>query len=588
MKTKLLIALTALLALAHVARAQGTAFTYQGRLDDGGTTATGMYDLAFTLFDDPANGTAVSQVITNTATPVSNGLFTVTLDFGSGIFSGDARWLEIGVQTNGGTNFITLAPRQALTPTPYAMFAKMADGANLANQVSNGSVGPAQLGTPSAPAAGQLLSYDGTSLIWSSADTVGSSNAWLLGGNSGTLPGANFLGTIDNQPLELRVNSNRAQRWEPVLDSNWNSATANVIGGGAGNMVSNGIFGAFIGGGGNGIYGNSAGGNNSAIIGGIGNTTSGDYALAMGLRCDARGSTSVALGNSAQATGTSAFAAGDSCLASGNYSVAIGNNLWSSGNNSVTLGQGARASGPCSMATGNSTMAPGQYATAMGYQTTADGFVCTALGYSNYVAGSASAAMGQFNTAIGSVTMAFGYHILNHGNSSIGLGANCQVQHDACFMWSDGTLPFSTARPYTFNALATGGYLFYTGSGVGVQVAAGGNAWSVISDRNQKENSKPVDCRAVLDQVVTMPVTTWNLKTQPETVRHIGPMAQDFQAAFHVGEDDKHISTSDADGVTFAAIKGLNEKLEAENTELNKRLAKLEALVEQLLQAQKN
>ena len=103
-------------------RAQGTAFTYQGRLNDGGNPANGLYDLAFTVFDAGTNGTPQGPVLTNAATVVRNGLFTVTLDFGNQ-FPGADRWLEIAVSTNGADSFATLQPRQMLTPAPYALTA---------------------------------------------------------------------------------------------------------------------------------------------------------------------------------------------------------------------------------------------------------------------------------------------------------------------------------------------------------------------------------------------------------------------------------------------------------------------------------
>jgi len=88
----------------------------------------------------------------------------------------------------------------------------------------------------------------------------------------------------------------------------------------------------------------------------------------------------------------------------------------------------------------------------------------------------------------------------------------------------------------------------------------------------------------VLDRVVSLPITSWNFKT--DATRHIGPMAQDFYSAFKVGTDERHIATVDEDGVALAAIQGLNEKLQAEAAQkdaqiqaLEKRLADLEALV---------
>jgi hypothetical protein len=114
------------------------------------------------------------------------------------------------------------------------------------------------------------------------------------------------------------------------------------------------------------------------------------------------------------------------------------------------------------------------------------------------------------------------------------------------------------------------------------------------SDRNAKENIKSVDAREVLEKVAAMPVSRWNYKQDPAS-EHIGPMAQDFYAAFNVGMDDKHIATVDEGGVALAAIQGLNEKvehrtqksedriqkLEAENAELKQRLNALEKIISQ-------
>ena len=121
----------------HQAFAQGTAFTYQGRLNDGGNAANGSYDLTFKIYDstnDPGN--LVAGPLTNSAVGVSNGLFTVTLDFGDGVFDGNPRWLEIDVRTNGSGPFATLNPRQALLPAPYAIAAGNLIG-SATNQVNS-------------------------------------------------------------------------------------------------------------------------------------------------------------------------------------------------------------------------------------------------------------------------------------------------------------------------------------------------------------------------------------------------------------------------------------------------------------------
>jgi hypothetical protein len=98
-----------------------TVFSYQGRLNDGGVPANGVYDLEFTLYDAATDGTLIGMESKNDV-PVDNGLFHVTLDFGSGAFNGEARWLEISVRLGSETGpFTTLTPRQTLLPTPYAL-----------------------------------------------------------------------------------------------------------------------------------------------------------------------------------------------------------------------------------------------------------------------------------------------------------------------------------------------------------------------------------------------------------------------------------------------------------------------------------
>jgi hypothetical protein len=119
-----LVLLSALNAQLSTAQAQGTAFTYQGRLNAGGSPASGTYNLTFSLFNTNTTGVAIAGPVTNNAVVVTNGLFTVLIDFGPGVFTGASNWLEIAVATNGTGSFTTLAPRQQLTPTPYAVFAE--------------------------------------------------------------------------------------------------------------------------------------------------------------------------------------------------------------------------------------------------------------------------------------------------------------------------------------------------------------------------------------------------------------------------------------------------------------------------------
>ncbi len=116
----------------------GTAFTYQGRITEAGTPANGRYDFRFAIYDMESGGSPVAGPLTNAAVAVSNGLFTSTLEFGTGVFTGDARWLEMGVRSNGvPTGFTLLSPRTEINPTPYASYSpKATAGGNAANDIA--------------------------------------------------------------------------------------------------------------------------------------------------------------------------------------------------------------------------------------------------------------------------------------------------------------------------------------------------------------------------------------------------------------------------------------------------------------------
>src|SRR5262245_35828021 len=143
-----------LLALVSISKAAplGTAFTYQGRLVDGGNPANGAYDLTFALFNTNTGPGQIGVTVTNQDVAVTNGLFTVTLDFGAGRVVGNARWLEIGVRPGASHGvFTTLAPRQPLTPSPCALFAPTAGGvtneAIITAMLANNAVTSAKLAT---------------------------------------------------------------------------------------------------------------------------------------------------------------------------------------------------------------------------------------------------------------------------------------------------------------------------------------------------------------------------------------------------------------------------------------------------------
>jgi Chaperone of endosialidase len=126
--------------------AQTTTFTYQGRLQNGGTAATGSYDFQFTLWDAFTGGTQqpqptpVTQAVNGVA--VASGLFSVDLNFGAAAFTGASRYLEVSVSPAGSGNFVTLTPRQSLDSTPYAIRSLNSTLADQAKTVQS----PLQLG----------------------------------------------------------------------------------------------------------------------------------------------------------------------------------------------------------------------------------------------------------------------------------------------------------------------------------------------------------------------------------------------------------------------------------------------------------
>src|SRR5690242_1779756 len=136
-RMSILIVALALFVFAFTVHAQGTAFTYQGRLNTGSNAAAGSYDLRFAIYDSAGAGTLIAGPLTNSATGVTNGLFTVTLDFGTGAFSGAERWLELGVQTNGGAGFVLLSPRQQLTAAPYAIRAGSVNASGISGPIAD-------------------------------------------------------------------------------------------------------------------------------------------------------------------------------------------------------------------------------------------------------------------------------------------------------------------------------------------------------------------------------------------------------------------------------------------------------------------
>jgi hypothetical protein len=221
------------------------------------------------------------------------------------------------------------------------------------------------------------------------------------------------------------------------------------------------------------------------------------------------------------------------------------------------------------------------------------GLYNNALGAASVVGGGAySSARGAYATIPG------GYKNAADGTGSFAAGSYAKARNNGAFVWSDNSSssPVQSTANYQFVARASGGYTFYTNAtGSGAQLPQNSGSWGSLSDRTMKTDVVPLDDVEVLDKVAALPVSEWSYRSE-RGVRHVGPMAQDFYAAFGVGEDNRHITSIDEDGVALAAIKALHaenarlhaenvrlsNKFEADNARLRSRLAVLEAKLDLL------
>jgi hypothetical protein len=801
----------------------GTEFTYQGRLIDGDSPANGDYDFLFILYDAQAGGSQVGGIEDPEDVAVTEGLFTVALDFGSAAFNGQARWLEIGVRPWDSTgDYTPLSPRQELTAAPYALYARgapwggltgvpagfadgtdddttytegaglvlidgqfavdtgliqarvtgectggnairiiHADGTVTCEPVSGGAgditavhagdgltgggtIGEVTLsadlaGTGSATSvarsdhehdadyvnegqgdsvttgmivnatvladdlrdgaalaeildddgpgsglnadlldgehasafasashdhdkryytrtqlqtsgsasvhwdnltsvpggfadgvdddelgglscsSGQVAKWNGIREQWQCGDdqTGAGGDFWSLAGNAGTTS-SNFLGTTDNQALELRVNNARALRLEP------DATSPNVIGGYSGNSVTTGVMGATISGGGNSDHLNQVTENYGTVGGGRGNTANNWYATTGGGLDNAATGDSATVGggqNNSAAGKVGTVGGGQSNATSSSYATVSGgfDNEASGGAATVGGGWGNEASGEVGTVGGGynitvtadyATVGGGWENTAGGENATvgggfsnsatdedatvAGGHLNTASGWAATVGGgwgntaseeSAFVGGGDFNTASGyAATVPGGLYNTAGGDYSFAAGRQAKANHLGSFVLADSTEEdFSSVRDDALRVRFNGGATFVVNNGywvrfwnnagrlidtyTGAYLSIGGT-WTNDSDRESKENFAPADGNDLLARLAEVPIQTWNYKAEDPSVRHLGPVAQDFYAAFGLGQDDQHISTIDAEGVALAAIQGLYQIVQDQETEM--------------------
>jgi phage baseplate assembly protein gpV len=260
------------------------------------------------------------------------------------------------------------------------------------------------------------------------------------------------------------------------------------------------------------------------------------------------------------------------------YAAVGGGYLNNATGTNATIGGGTLNQATNTFATvggGNSNGAGGRGSTVAGgvFNSATNGWATVGGGANNGVGG-------QYATIPG------GYLNVATGQFSFAAGEQAQATNNSAFVWGDGSVVTGSFTNSSVTMRAINGYRFYTStsSGTYAYLAPGSGSWTSLSDRNAKEHFEAVDAQEVLARVSMLPLTTWNYKTQPPSVRHIGPTAQDFKAAFTVGESDRGISEVDEGGVALAAIQGLNQKVESENATLRAENAELKARLEKLEQ----
>jgi hypothetical protein len=263
----------------------------------------------------------------------------------------------------------------------------------------------------------------------------------------------------------------------------------------------------------------------------------------------------------------------------------------------------------------------GLYSVAMGESVRASGDNAVAFGVRTTAANGSSFAVGEDNTASGYASVALGFHAhTNTKRGSFVFGDNvtggtqdsirAELPGQAVWRLSCGM------RIYTNQALNSG--VAFGGPAVNSSVCGSGNPyfgqsdamiststgaylstagiWTNTSDVNRKHLFRSLSGEDVLTRLRSLPIQTWSYRVEDSSVRHLGPTAQDFRAAFGLGNDEKVIGTVDADGVALSGVQALDrrtlqqqaeiaaaraeiEKLRTENRDLAARLARIEALL---------
>jgi trimeric autotransporter adhesin len=636
--TRCLMAVLILCVAATTLQAQvPSTIGHQGTLyADDGTPVSGVVSITFRLYDAQTAGTKLWEEAQDLS--LENGVFSAVLGSVTALNLGfdQQYWLEMVV---GGQ---TLTPRVKLTGTPYAYTAKaLESGAEV--QTLSAPDGLAVTGTygsgsiPSTGAGARVMWYPKKAAFragrvdgdkWDDANigdsSIGEGYNSLSSGAYSTVGGG-----FANSATGYSATAGGGTSSHATADY------ATVSGGGQNHATSQG---ATVAGG----EMNQANGAKATVAGGLLNFANGDWStVAGGTECMAAGDYSLAAGRRAKANHDGCFVWGDQTdadfastaadqflvRATGGFAAigtygsgdlpatgagtrmmwypkkaafrvgAVAGDQWSDANtgtySAVGGGLDNTSSGQyATVAGGQSNTASSSLTTVGGGSTNAaTGSGCTVGGGANNTAstGSSTVSGGTNNTASGLYSaVPGGEYNEATGSYSFAAGRRAKANHSGVFVWADSeNSDFASLTSNCFIVRATNGVRFFTDAALsaGVALGAGGGSWSTVSDSTLKRNLREVDYRAVLGTLSRVPIKRWSYLSQTPDIEHVGPTAQDFHAAFGLGETNTRISTIDPSGIALAAVKGLHQVVQEQEkriAELKQKNSDLEARLESL------
>ncbi len=611
-QTRRLVAALALTVLSSQALA--ARFTYHGQLLDGDAPASGDYDLRVRAFADAGAKRALGEATELPKIAVKNGSFALELDIETQSV-GDT-FVEVAVRRSGsGETYETLGAPQAIVKANVGCWALdgntgLPSGSFLG--IAEDVPTPLVLRVRNSPVA--TLTPQGSASAFGDASSVAfGSSANLALGAGATVSGGGS--TRDGLGAACPDCANVATNFGVVSGGSKNTAASHAV-----------VAGGFD---------NQASGNSSVVGGGAENRATGVYSvvsggtanLADGLRATVVGGIDnisyehgfVGGGEENVANDHAVVLGGRRNLALGNYSSALGGyfNATEGDRSVVAGGENNFAGGDYSFAAGYAAVVrtAGQAPIALPFPRSTLDYSGTASGDDGSFVWSDRGAGGIFRTSGANQFLVRAQGGVGINTAPPSASVELSIESDAddpdySSLWlkqrslNDNGVLLSAGDGSSNNAgfyidhyngitqarrleLATNGSVTIrsntTAAASGVTMPAGSGAWNSLSDRRLKTAIAAIDPVAILERLLATPITTWSYRAQGNEVRHIGPMAQDFAAAFGLGENDTTISTVDADGVALAAIQGLHAKLESENAELRAANAAMQAKMEALM-----